>query len=141
LRRGAGRWHGAGGAGPPAPTLRGLAAAGPAPAAASVRPCPHRLSARHESAKRGIFETMHARKIRVQDGRIKLDEPTDLPNGTELVVVPVDELEDVVLMQDDGLDDEERQELLRSIDEGLADVDAGNVHDFKEVVASLGTRT
>jgi len=90
---------------------------------------------------RCYFGEMHARKIRVENGRIKLDEPTDLPNGTELVVVPVDELEDVVLMQDDGLDDEERQELLRSIDEGLADVDAGNVHDFKEVVASLGTRT
>ena len=74
---------------------------------------------------------MHALKIRVENGRIQLDEPTDVPNGTELVVVPVNELEDVVLMQDDGLDDEERQELLRSIDEGLADVDAGSVNDFK----------
>lgn len=83
---------------------------------------------------------MSALKIRVENGRIKLDEPTDLPNGTELYVVPVDQLENL-LMQDDGLDEEERQELLRSIDEGLADVDAGDVHDFKAVVASLGTRT
>jgi hypothetical protein len=26
-------------------------------------------------------------KIRVENGRIKLDEPTELPNGTELYVV------------------------------------------------------
>jgi hypothetical protein len=84
---------------------------------------------------------MSALKIRVENGRIVVNEPTNLPNGTELYVVPVDELQDVVLEQNDGLDDEERQELLRSIDEGLADVDAGDVHDFKEVIASLGTRT
>jgi hypothetical protein len=96
---------------------------------------------RAEELKTLYRDGMSALKIRVENGRIKLDEPTDLPNGTELVVVPVNELEDVVLMQDDGLNDEERQELLRSIDEGLADVDAGNVHDFREVVASLGTRT
>jgi hypothetical protein len=83
---------------------------------------------------------MSALKIRVENGRIKLDQPTSLPNGTEIYVVPVDELEDVVLAQDDGLDEEERRELVQSIDEGLADVDAGDVHDFKEVIASLGTR-
>ncbi|HET9954213.1 MAG TPA: hypothetical protein VFQ61_06905 [Polyangiaceae bacterium] len=83
---------------------------------------------------------MHAHKIRVENGRIKLDEPTDLPNGTELVVVPIDDVGDLVLMQDDGLEDEERSELLQSIDEGLADVDAGRVHDFKEVLATLGKR-
>jgi hypothetical protein len=84
---------------------------------------------------------MSALKIRVENGRIKLDQPTDLPNGTEMYVVPVDEVEEFVLVQDDGLDDEDRKELLRSIEEGLADVDADDVHDFKEVVASLGTRT
>lgn len=84
---------------------------------------------------------MSTLKVRVENGRIKLDEPTDLPNGTELVVVPVDELEDVVLMQNDGLDDEERKELVRTIDEGLAAVDAGRVHDFKQALAALGKRT
>jgi hypothetical protein len=39
--------------------------------------------------------------MRVENGRIKLDEPTNLPNGKEAYVVPVDELEDVVLTQDD----------------------------------------
>lgn len=102
---------------------------------------PHRFFGAAQEHERRYVDGMSALKIRVENGRIKLDQPTDLPNGTELYVVPVDEVEDFVLMQDDGLDDEERQELLRSIDEGLADVDAGNVHDFKEVVASLGTRT
>ena len=40
-----------------------------------------------------------------------------------------------------GMPHSKRQELLRNIDEGLADVDAGDVHDFNEVIASLGTRT
>jgi hypothetical protein len=84
---------------------------------------------------------MSALRIRVENGRIKLDEPTDLPNGTELYVMPVNEVEDILLKEDDGLDEEERQKLMRSIDEGFEDVDTGNVHDFKEVVASLGTRT
>jgi hypothetical protein len=97
------------------------------------------LAARAEETR--YLHGMSALKIRVENGRIKVDEPTTLPNGTELYVVPVDEIEDVVLVQNDGHNDEERQELLRSIDEGLADVDAGDVHDLEEVIASLGSRT
>ena len=46
---------------------------------------------------------MHALKTRVENGRIKLDEPTNLPNGTELYLVPAGQIEDVVLLDDDGL--------------------------------------
>lgn len=58
-------------------------------------------------------------KAQVKNGRIVLDEPTDLPEGTvvNLVVVDGDE--------DDGLDDEEREALHRSIDRGLAQLRAG----------------
>jgi uncharacterized protein YpiB (UPF0302 family) len=80
---------------------------------------------------------MQARKVRVENGRIKLDEPTDLPNGTELYLVPAEHLEDVVLLQDDGLDDEERKELLSAIDESLAQADAGQVEDLSKVIAEL----
>jgi hypothetical protein len=73
---------------------------------------------------------MHAHKIRVENGRIKLDEATDLLNGTELYLVPAEQLEDVVLLQDDGLEDNERQELLQTIDESLAEAEAGEVEDF-----------
>jgi hypothetical protein len=38
---------------------------------------------------------MNALRAHVENGRIVLDEPTNLPDGTELYVVPVDEeLED-----------------------------------------------
>jgi len=78
---------------------------------------------------------MHARKVRVENGRIKIDEPTDLPNGTELYLVPADE--DVVVLSDDGLEDGEREELLSAIDESLAQADAGQVEDFSKVIAEL----
>ena len=80
---------------------------------------------------------MRASKIRVENGRIKLDEPTDLPNGTELYLVPAAELDDVVLLQDDGLEDDEREELLKAIDESLAEADAGKVADFSKLIAEM----
>ena len=61
---------------------------------------------------------MHALKARVSRGRIVVDEPTDLPEGTELDLVRVDELE---------IDD--RDALLRAIREGIQDADAGRVMD------------
>jgi len=63
-----------------------------------------------------------------------LDEPAELPEGVEADVVLH------VADPDDELDAEERAELLRSIDEGLADVDAGNVTDFDDYIASLRAR-
>jgi len=81
---------------------------------------------------------MHALKIRVANGRIKLDEPTNLPNGTELYLVPAEQIEDVVLLDDDGLDDDEREELLKTIDESLAEADAGKVEDFSKLIAEMG---
>ena len=83
---------------------------------------------------------MNAPKIRVENGRIKLDEPTDLPNGTELYLVSADQFEDVVLLRDDGLADEERDELLQAIDESLAEADAGNVQDFSKLVGAMRQR-
>jgi len=64
---------------------------------------------------------MHALKARVRHGRIVVDEPTDLPEGTELDLVRADELEL-----------EDRESLLRAIREGIADADAGRVVDDAE---------
>jgi hypothetical protein len=72
-------------------------------------------------------------KARVKNGRLVLDEPTNLPEGAEVELVPGD--------GDDDLDDEERAELHRSIEEGLADMKAGRVVDAKAAIARLGTRT
>jgi len=80
---------------------------------------------------------MHAPKIRVENGRIQIDEATDLPNGTELYVVPAEQLDDVVLLRDDGLDENERKRLHASIRRGIEDVRAGRVTDFDEFLAEL----
>ena len=80
---------------------------------------------------------MQAPKIRVENGRIKVDEPTDLPNGTELYLVPAEQIEDVVLLRDDGLDDEQRKRLHASIRRGIADGRAGRVADFDEFLDEL----
>jgi hypothetical protein len=58
---------------------------------------------------------MHARKIQVKNGRLVLDEPTDLPDGAEVEVLVID----------DELTAEERAELHQSLDRALEDSDAG----------------
>jgi hypothetical protein len=72
---------------------------------------------------------MSALKVRVENGRIKLDEPTDLPEGTELYLVPAD--------GGDDLDDEERAALHASIEEAERELDAGQVVTEEELWARL----
>ena len=80
---------------------------------------------------------MQAPKIRVENGRIKFDEPTDLPDGTELYLVPAEQFEDVVVLRDDGLDHHERRRLHESIRRGIEDVRTGRVTDFDEFLSEL----
>lgn len=69
----------------------------------------------------------------VKNGRIVVDEPTDLPDGTPLVVAPAaDDLSD--------LSPEERAELDVVLDAGIADMRAGRVVDGHEVVRRLLAR-
>lgn len=92
---------------------------------------------RRGSLKRGTVRTMRAPKIRVENGRIKIDEPTDLPNGTELYLVSAEQLDDVVLLRDDDLDENERKQLHASIRRGIANGRAGHVTDFDDVLVEL----
>jgi len=71
-------------------------------------------------------------KARVRNGRLVLDEPTDLPEGIEV---------ELVLADGDDLDDEERRELHAAIEEGMADVDAGRTVDAFEFIEQLRART
>lgn len=75
---------------------------------------------------------MSTLKARVENGRIKLDEPTDLPEGT---VVPLEIADDW-----DDLDDEERAALRQSIHEGIEDMEAGRTVDARTAIAELRTR-
>ncbi len=65
---------------------------------------------------------MHARKIQVKNGRLVLDEPTDLPDGAEVEILVID----------DELTSEERAELHASLDRALEDSDAGRGMDAWE---------
>jgi len=73
---------------------------------------------------------MQALKARVENGRLKLDEPTDLPEGAEV---------DVAVLGDD-LSPEERAELHASLDRALDDADAGRGMDAFEFLAQYRAR-
>ena len=61
---------------------------------------------------------MQPLRAKVRNGRIVLDEPTDLPEGKEV---------NIVLLDDDGLDDESRRRLLDAIDQSLGEATTGKL--------------
>jgi len=77
---------------------------------------------------------MLAVKAHVEQGRLKLDEPTSLPEGEVIELVPVDEL---LARGGDMLDDEERAALHKSIEEGFEDYEKGDTVDAFEFLAEL----
>jgi hypothetical protein len=70
----------------------------------------------------------HLRAV-VRNGRIVLDEPTALPEGTVLNLVLDDE--------GDNLDEQERALLRTAIREGLAEAEAGHLIAADELLAEL----
>ncbi len=85
-----------------------------------------------------MWHEMRLLKALFQDGQVVLDEPTDMPNGTELYVVPAAELKGVDA--GDDLDDEERAALDEAIREGIEDMEAGRTIDAKTAIAQLRSR-
>lgn len=67
-------------------------------------------------------------QTRVQNGRLVLDAPTDLPEGKVVELQALD---------DDWLTEEQRAEVLAGVDEGLADVKAGRTKPLSEILARL----
>ena len=67
-------------------------------------------------------DNMQALKVQVKNGRLVVDEPTDLPEGAEVEVVVID----------DKLTTEERAELHASLDRALDDSEAGRSMDAGE---------
>lgn len=66
---------------------------------------------------------------RVQKGRLVVDEPTELPEGTELRLLPLD--------PGDWLDAAERELLHRALLASDGDLAAGRLHDADEVLEEL----
>jgi hypothetical protein len=71
---------------------------------------------------------MHALKAQVRNGRLVLDEPTDLPEGQEVELVVLDDAE---------FEPEERARLLQAIEDGVEDIEKGNHVDGFEFIAQL----
>jgi hypothetical protein len=78
--------------------------------------------------RRTTLELMkHPLKARVHNGRLVLDEPTDLPEGAEVELVAVD----------DDFDSEERARLLAALDEGIEDFERSDHVDGFELIAQM----
>jgi hypothetical protein len=75
---------------------------------------------------------MHAFKGRVSNGRLVLDEPTDLPEGTVVPLAIADEWDD--------LDSDERARLRAALDDAIASVGAGRTIDGDELLRRLLAR-
>ena len=71
---------------------------------------------------------MQALKAHVQNGRLVLNEPTDLPEGTEV---------ELVLVDDGEFEPEERARLIQAIEEAEADIERGDYVDGIEFANQL----
>ena len=76
-------------------------------------------------------------KAHVQNGRLVLDEPTDLP---EREVVDLEPVGGVVADDTDDLDDEDRAALHVELDASIAEADEGKTEDFRRVLDVLRQR-
>ena len=73
-----------------------------------------------------VFMTV---KARVRAGRLVVDEPTDLPEGTELELLPLD--------PGDWLDDAHRALLHDALGQSDRDVEAGRLISAEDVLREL----
>ena len=71
-------------------------------------------------------------KALVHGGRLVVDEPTNLPDGTEVELLPLD--------PGDWLDDADREALHNALADSEADVSAGRMVDAAEVLKGLRSR-
>jgi hypothetical protein len=80
---------------------------------------------------------MQALKAQVRNGRLLLDEPTDLPDGDVVFLQLVD---GIVSVDGDDLDDDERAQLHKELAASIAEADEGKTEDFAKVLAELRQR-
>jgi hypothetical protein len=71
-------------------------------------------------------------KARVRAGRLVVDEPTDLPEGTEVELLPLD--------PGDWLDDADRAALHKALADSDEDVSAGRLVAADEILHALRSK-
>jgi hypothetical protein len=82
----------------------------------------------HDAEEKYIYKPMQPLKAHVHNGRLVLDEPTDLPEGEVVYLQPVDI---------DDMSDEERTALHESIRESIEQMNSGQLIDAEEALARL----
>ncbi len=75
-----------------------------------------------------ILNPMHALKAQVKNGRLVLDEPTDLAEGREV---------ELFVLDDEEFAPEEKARLLQAIEDGVEDFERGDHMDGFEFIAQL----
>ena len=65
-------------------------------------------------------------------GRLVVDEPTDLPEGTEIELLPLD--------PGDWLDEDDRAALHRTLKDSDEDIEAGRLVDAEVILRKLRSR-
>jgi hypothetical protein len=75
------------------------------------------------------LRAMQPLRATVKNGRITLDEPTDLPEGTVLELEAVDTLDD--------MDPEDREALMQCLERSIQEAEQGLVVPAEEVLAKL----
>lgn len=78
----------------------------------------------------GKLDPMQALKVQVKNGRLVVDQPTDLPDGAEVEIVVID----------DKLTAEERTELHVSLDRALDDSEADRSMDAEDYLKQYRAR-
>lgn len=76
-----------------------------------------------------MITAMQPLKAQVRNGRLVLDAPTDLPDGTEVELLPTDAW--------DGLDDDDRRKLYEALVCCEEDVRAGRIVPADDFLAEL----
>ncbi|HVH27220.1 MAG TPA: hypothetical protein VM818_10685 [Vicinamibacterales bacterium] len=71
-------------------------------------------------------------KARVKAGRLVIDEPTDLPEGTVIELLPLD--------PGDWLDEDDRAALHQALKDSDEDVQAGRLFDAEVILRELRSR-
>ena len=82
--------------------------------------------------QRGATVIAMTLKARVKAGRLVVDEPTDLPEGTEIELLPLD--------PGDWLDEEGRAALHQALKDSDEDIKAGRLVDADVILRELRSR-
>jgi hypothetical protein len=80
---------------------------------------------------------LKAHEAHVNNGRLVMDEPTELPEGTTVELVSID---DVLANGGEVMDNEDRAALDADLEASFAEEAAGQLLDLPEVLAGLRSK-